>query len=615
MDTDPSPAETARVIGSDVWRSGRPRFLCYVGVTVAEALVPVGVAWLTKLVIDSLAAADRAGRADRLTLLAVALAGAGVAVSVLPHWSDYLSKEIGRAFTARTTERLFAALCRLPGLTRFEDPRFLDRLQIAQDSMSLGGSTVTGLFGTVRATLGLSGFVGSLFVISPAMTGVVMVVTVPALIAQYRLSRRRAELALRLEPMDRRRDFYARLLGDVEAAKEVRLFGIGGFLRGRMTGELRAANAANRSMDRRELAVEAALATLGALVAAGGLVWAVGAARSGALTTGDVSMFIIAVASLQASLNTLISSLAGSHTNLLMFGHYAAILRVSPDLRVAAAPRAVEPLRRGIELRDVWFRYDDAHPWILRGVDLFIPLGGTVALVGLNGAGKSTLVKLLCRFYDPDRGTITWDGLDLRVFDPDDLRGRITAVFQDHMAYDFSARDNIGVGDLGAFDDLWRIRSASHRAGIDGTLATLPRGYETLLTRKFYGDDDREDPSTGVSLSGGQWQRVALARAFLRCGRDLLILDEPSSGLDPEAEADVHERMRRTRSGHTSLLISHRLNTVRYADHIVVLAGGAVAETGTHDELLAAAGIYARLFATQSAGYRDDAPRISRSSS
>ncbi|MEU7870569.1 ATP-binding cassette domain-containing protein [Dactylosporangium sp. NPDC049140] len=251
----------------------------------------------------------------------------------------------------------------------------------------------------------------------------------------------------------------------------------------------------------------------------------------------------------------------------------------------------------------MWFRYSDEHPWVLPGVDLTIPAGGTVALVGLNGSGKSTLVKLLCRLYDPTRGTITWDGLDLREADPAALRSRLGAVFQDFMAYDLSAADNIALGDLRARDDPDRIEAAAARAGVGGTLRGLPRGYRTLLTREFYGEGDDD----GVVLSGGQWQRIAIARGFLRTEADLMILDEPSSGLDPEAEHEIHAALRTARRGRTNLLISHRLSTVRDSDVIAVFDRGRIAERGDHAALLAAGGRYAALFRLQARGYADPA--------
>jgi ATP-binding cassette subfamily B protein len=234
-----------------------------------------------------------------------------------------------------------------------------------------------------------------------------------------------------------------------------------------------------------------------------------------------------------------------------------------------------------------------------------------VALVGLNGAGKSTIVKLLCRFYDPERGEISWDGVDLRDMDPAALRRRIGVVFQDFMSYDMTAAENIGVGDLDRIGDRAAVTAAARRAGAHDSVARLPRGYDTPVSRTFlFGANGGED--AGVTLSGGQWQRVALARALLRDQVDLVVLDEPSSGLDPDAEYAVHATLAEHRAGRTSVLISHRLNTVRDAEQIVVLRDGVVVERGSHDDLLRGDGGYARLFRLQARGYAATEPAGAR---
>lgn len=587
-------------------RSAPSAMACYLALTLLTAAFPVAIAWLTKLTLDTVVTA---ASVSAVAGLVAGLAAAGLANAAVPYATQYLRGEIDRKVGLAAQDELFTALDRTVGVSRLEDPAYLDRLRLAQQSASSPGRMVDCVLGFVRGLLTLAGFVGSLLVINAMITVIVLAAGVPALTMSVRLSRLRAAMLLSISPTERREFFYADLLTSVNAAREVRLFGLGGFLRGRMLADRVAANDARRRLDRREQSVQAALATLSAAVSGAGLAWTVFAAVQGQLTVGDVSMFVAAVMGVQGAVDSVVDAIAGGHQQLMMFGHYAAVVDDGPDLPTSARRRAGTPLRHGIELRDVWFRYSDGHPWVLRGVNLFLPAGTTLALVGHNGSGKSTIVKLICRFYDPTKGAVLWDGVDIRDMDPADLRERIGAVFQDFMAYDFSAADNVALGDLTALGDRDRIERAAATAGVHETLRGLPLGYDTLLTRLFFSGSGDDDAQTGVVLSGGQWQRVALARAFLRRSRDLMILDEPSAGLDAEAEHDIHTRLRMIRSGRTSLLISHRLGAVRDADLIVMLDGGAVLERGTHDELLAAGGTYARMFRLQAQGYGETAAR------
>jgi ATP-binding cassette, subfamily B, bacterial len=588
------------------WRAAPAWTSGHLALTVVAGLTPVATVWLLKSVLDELTTAGGHG----VPASAYALALAGVVTGATPAAMSFVHNEIVRAVGRRAQAQLYLATARFAGLGRLEDPAFRDRLRLAQQSGRTGpGSVFDGVIALLQGLITLGGLVLVLASISPVMAGVAMLGAAPALIAQIHLSRARSRMMWSITPAERREFFYADLLTSLPAAKEVRLLGLFDLFRNRMLGELRAADGQRRRVDARDLRVQIGLAVLAAAVAGGGLLWAVRAAGDGRLTIGDVSAFIAAVAGLQAALATLVTRVATVYQALLLYDHYRAVLRAEPDLPIAANARPAPALRHGIELRDVWFRYAPDQPWVLRGVNLVIPRGSAVALVGLNGAGKSTLVKLLCRFYDPDRGAILWDGEDLRSLSVESLRERIGAVFQDYMTYDLPASENVGLGEVTALDDLGRIRSAARMAGIDQTLQGLPRGYRTMLSRMYAAPAGAADPETGVLLSGGQWQRVALARALMRDRRDLMILDEPSSGLDAAAEYEIHHRLRRHRAGATSVLISHRLGAVRDADRIVVLSGGAIAEQGTHTELMASGGEYARLFRLQADGYRDDPDR------
>ncbi len=568
-------------------------------IALVGAVLPVAVTWLTKLVIDSVTPGTTI---DVLLPPAIALAVLGALTATLPQLTEYFSAEAQRRISRAAKDRLYQAVNRFPGLGRFEDPQFLNQLRLAEAADSAPAQLTIATMQLVKNVITALGLFGSLLVISPLVAGIVLIAALPTLLAELALAQRRVTTTVRLSPDERRELFYQMLLSDERAGKEIRLFGTGDFLRGRMMRTLSGIHAVRRTLDRRELFVHSGLELFGAAVAGTGLVWAILAAGRGELTAGDIALFVAAVAGVQIAVAAIMALLAQASEQLMVFDHYTAVLGAPPELPVAEQPAATPELRRGIVLDDVWFRYGDDLPWVLRGVTVTIPYGLAVGLVGKNGAGKSTVVKLLCRMYDPTKGSVTWDGVDLRDLDPARLRDRIGAVFQDFMSYDLTAEENIALGDLTALEDPERIAAAAARADIHDVVENLPNGYRTMLSRMF-ADDDGSD-GTGVVLSGGQWQRLALARAFLRAGSDLLILDEPNAGLDPEAEAELHARISTLRAGSTSVLISHRLGTLRDADLIVVLDDGVVAEVGTHPSLIDAGGTYAHLFTTQARGYQ-----------
>ncbi|NJK28397.1 MAG: ATP-binding cassette domain-containing protein, partial [Coleofasciculaceae cyanobacterium SM2_3_26] len=272
-------------------------------------------------------------------------------------------------------------------------------------------------------------------------------------------------------------------------------------------------------------------------------------------------------------------------------------LSLTPKIQNTTTVRTFPaPVTLGLEFRGVSFTYPGASQPTLRNISFQVQPGESIALVGANGAGKTTLLKLLTRLYDPDEGSIAVDRIPLQAFDLAELRRNIGVLFQDFSRYNLSVRDNIGFGNLPELDNQPLLETATANAGATDIVTRLDRGYQTILGKMFAG---------GADLSGGQWQKIALARAFMSPA-PILILDEPSAALDAIAEAELFQRFHHLAKGKMTFFVSHRFSTVRVADRIVVLDKSQVAEIGTHAELMAREGLYARMFHLQARSYQDN---------
>jgi ATP-binding cassette subfamily B protein len=316
---------------------------------------------------------------------------------------------------------------------------------------------------------------------------------------------------------------------------------------------------------------------------------------AGTIDPGGVVLVIGAFTSVSATLGNISSTVVAVDQHTTVLDDYFSLLAIDPLVPVPASPSAVPdgPIE-GIEFDNVTFSYPGGTEPAVEGLSLRIRSGELIALVGENGAGKSTLVKLLLRFYDVDRGAVRVGGVDLRDVDPAELRSRIGVLFQDYASYELSVRENVVMGRPGGAIDDERVTEALRDSRSEWLVKKMPNGLDSRVGRLFEGGHD---------LSGGEWQRLALARIMYR-DADIWILDEPTSSLDPEAEAGIFAELKENLRGRIGIVISHRFSTVRIADRIAVVADGRVTELGTHEELLRADGRYAQLFELQAAGYR-----------
>ncbi len=595
-----SPRAMLRLVAAGVgitWRAGRRELAT---MTVLEVISGIGVAAevvVGRRVLEALllsqhssASAGLAGVWPSAVLFGVITAVLGMAGVVLREQQRMLSELTSRY----AQDRILDVTCAVD-LASFDQPEFHDRVARAQAGVMRAPQMVMGLQGLGRSLAGAIGAAAALVAVAPLLVPVALVALIPGWLASGRRGRAFYHFGMIMTPRDRERSYLASLLTQRDPAKEVRAFGLAGFLRGRHDRLYDERIAEMRRVSRRQLRGMAAAdlaSSLTIAIAIAGILWL---AVSHHLALSSAAAGAAALVLLGQRL-----AFAGQNAGMLqesaMFiDDFLAFTELAPNAPREAAADGSEASPFGVVAAEgVTFSYPGSERVALRDVSVFISPGEVVALVGPNGSGKTTLAKLLAGLYLPSSGRVCWDGVETRSVERRELLAHSAIVFQDFIRYALSAGDNIALGRHERAADTAGIARAAERAGADGDISSLPDGYQTLLGPAFI---------DGTDLSTGQWQRMALARTFFR-DAPLVILDEPTAALDAKAEHELFERIGELLAGRSVLLISHRFSTVRSADRIYVLREGRVVESGTHEELVAADGTYAEMFALQASPYQ-----------
>jgi ATP-binding cassette subfamily B protein len=570
--------------------------LLALGLTL-QGLVPAAIIWLTAQVVGVVVAAVTTGSGLTALELLVGLWVAALVIdAALSPWLAAWQGNLNDKLTAHVNLLLMRKADSFADLSRFEDPRYYDTIQVLNDQATYQPvNLVVYLTNGFRELVIVISMVILLSTVAWWIPLLILLAALPHTYVSFKLQKNAWETMVAHSPQARRMQYYSSVMLTDTYAKEVRLFGLGHWLRERYRSAFDESHQAMRKVRYKQARYANALVMVSAAGNAVAFYFVVQSAVTGALGPGSVLLFVQALLYTQQNLLLLTLDSSMLRETLLYLDKLFGFLDDQPNFPLAQPGLATPQLQhRGIDVHNVSFCYPDGRQ-ALRNVSMRLRPGETVALVGENGAGKTTIAKLLARLYDPDQGAILVEGQDLKTLDLAQWRRSLGVAFQDFGRYFLSARENVAFADSTLGWDA-RLAELTGTLNLGDLIARLPNGWDTQLGKPF----------GGTELSGGEWQKLALARALIRLDQaQLLILDEPTASLDPRSEYELYQHFAAMAGGKTTLLITHRLGSVRMADRIYVLKAGAIVEEGTHETLLASGGEYAQLWRMQAAHYAE----------
>ncbi len=580
-----------------VWDTSPTLALWYCVLTVFAGVLPGAVAYVSKLLVDAVLAASKSDdvllhhHAFKIVALefglVIALAGFQRGLSTC--------SSLLRALLGQRVNQLILEKALTLSLSHFEDAKTYDRLsQARRRASSKPLSLVERTFGLFQNSISLVTYGALLFNFSPWAVLLLLVAGIPSFAVETAFSGEAFRLFKWQSQETRQRAYLEMLMAREDYVKEVKLFNLGPLLLDRFNTIFHTLYKQDKDLTLRRAFWGFLLGLVSTVGLYGAFLWVVYETVQGQISLGDMTMYLLVFKQGQSAVTASLSSIGLMYEDNLYVSNLYEFLEEPVPTSTGTATVGVKP-GDGVRFEAVSFQYPGATGLALEEVTLHLKPGEKLALVGENGSGKTTLIKLLTRLYEPTGGRVLLDGTPLNEWKLDALRDRVGVIFQDFVRYQFLVGENIGVGDVEHFDSEENWEVAAEKGLADEFIPELPKGYKTQLGRWF--KDGRE-------LSGGQWQKVALSRAFMRTKSDIVVLDEPTSAIDAEAETKIFDHFREATAAQMAILISHRFSTVRMADTIVVLQAGKIIEQGTHEELVALGGRYAELFEMQAAGYR-----------
>ena len=580
-----------------VWDTNKPLTLLLSTITVTNALVPAASVWVFGAILNQAELLLRTNSSDpRQILQLIGLHLAIMIIGFILRTSGIAIRALlGDLFTNRTNLMILEKSESLD-ISYFENAAFYDRLENAQREAREGPlQIVSESFAIAQNAITLLTMMALLFTLSWWVVLVVLITTIPALGIEVKFSRERFQLQTWRSPTVRRLAYFRWLITNDDYIKELRIFNLGRYLISIYRNTFDQFFSENASLTIRSSRAALVLQILGAIGSASVFIYITIQVLSRNLGLGAIGIFYQAYQATVDATTQLLQSVTSIYERGLFVNNFFEFLEFEPLISdFQESLELPSPITKGIVFSDVHFTYPGTDEVVLNGLNLTLHPKETVAIVGANGAGKTTIIKLLARFYDVDKGSITIDGRDIRDYSITDLRKNVGIIFQDYGRYQESAGINVGYGSLEDIDDDQKIKAAAKKSGADKVIDRLPEKYDTQLGRWF---------KRGTNLSIGQWQKIALARGYMRDGQ-IFIQDKPTSSLDVESEHEVFDRFQELSQNRIAILISHRFTTVRMADRIIVLQDGQVLEQGSHEHLVSLKGKYSKLFEMQASAYR-----------
>ncbi len=582
------------------WATSRRLTIALAALTLVAGVLPAAIAWVGAQIVDAVVAAIAVHSASGATNLSTVLGYVtfeGLLVAALAATQRGLAtcQSLLRAQLGQRVNEMILEKALTLELTHFEDSEFYDKLTRARREASTRPlSLVMRSFGLVQNGIALTSYGTLLWQFSPWAVLVLVIAGLPAFVAEAKFSGDAFRLFRWRSPETRMQMYLETVLAREDHAKEVKLFGLGPLLLERYRAIFQKLFKEDRALTIRRDSWGFFLGLVSTVAFYSAYAWIAVSAVRGQITLGQMTMYVLLFRQGQAAVSASLTAISGMYEDNLYLSTLYDYLDTPVEESAGTVTIGPNPAD-GVRFEAVSFVYPGASEPAVRDVSFHLPPGRSLALVGENGSGKTTLIKLLTRLYVPTAGRITLDGLDLAEWSPVALRRRVAVIFQDFARYQLKVGENIGAGDVEHFEDEVRWREAAELATASPFVEELPAGYQTQLGKWFR--DGRE-------LSGGQWQKIALARAFIREGADILVLDEPTAAMDARAEAEIFEQFRELAQDRMVILISHRFSTVRRADEILVIQGGRILESGSHESLMRLDGHYAHLFLLQAKGYR-----------